>query len=305
MDKITAFEVFSEVAKRKNFTIAADSLNMSRTKVTRYINDLEDWLNCRLFNRSTRSVSLTFAGELHLSKALRILDLTTNLKNISQTTTATPKGKLRISTSTAFGEAHLGTAIAEYLREYPDVEVDLMIHDKNLNLVENRIDVAIRSTNDLDPSLIARPLITAKAIICASPSYLEMNGVPQEPEELKNYNTLICSASKPYDKWTFKKENKTTDVPLKSSLNSNEILVLSRAALAGAGIVRLPCFLAVPLIVEGKLVPILKKWETYEHTIWATYISRDHQPATVRTFIDFMVNYFNEKKRIYSVQCTT
>lgn len=296
MDKITALQVFAEVARWNNFTIAADNLNMSRTKATRYINDLEDWLNCRLFNRSTRNVSLTFAGEQHLSKAQKIIDLTTNLKNSSQTDTDNPKGKLRVSTGTAFGEAHFGQAIAEYLQAYPEVKIELIIDDKCLNLIESRIDIAIRNTNELDPSLIARPLVKAKAIVCASPEYLKKNSTPKHPQELINHNTLRCNALKSNNKWSFTKNNHRLEVPINSSLHSNEILVLSRATLAGAGIAKLPCFLAFPLILEGDLVQLFKEWDCSEQTVWATYISRDHQPATVRTFIDFMVEHFKQKK---------
>ena len=296
MDKLTAMKVFREVATKGSFTLAADELVMSRAKVTRYINELENWLNCRLFNRSTRKVSLTLAGEGHRKEAKKILDLTTNFKNLSSHTTQTPCGKIRVSTSVAFGEAHLAKAVVEFLKCYPDVQIELVIDDQCFDLIENRIDLAIRTFESKEQSLITRPISNAKAILCAAPKYLENYDKIEHPNDILKHKVILCTNFKPVGKWTLKNGDKEVNLDLKAGLISNDILVLSRATVAGGGIARLPCFLARPLIYKGELEQVLPEWSAFDLKIWAVYTCREHQPAAVRRFIDFLVQYFEDLK---------
>ena len=296
MDKLTAMQVFKEVATTQNFSLAAESLNMSRAKVTRYINELEDWLKCRLFYRSTRNVTLTVAGEEHLKEAKIILALTNTFQSLSSNKTQKPCGKIRVSTSVAFGDAHIASLLVDYLKSYPEVEIELIVTDECLNLIESRIDLAIRTSVSADENLIARPLSSSKAILCAAPSYLAQAPQIKSPYDLKNHQLLLCTSFKPYTKWTFSKGTNVINLEVGSNLVSNDILILSRAAVAGGGIVRLPCFLAKPLIREGKLTQVLPEWHIFELNIWAVYICREHQPASIRSLIDFMVDYFEAER---------
>lgn len=296
LDKIEAMKVFSEVAKKRSFTTTADNLNLSKAKVTRYIRELEDWLDCRLLQRTTRKVSLTPAGEESLKQINSIISSCEALKVTVAYENESPKGNLRISTSSAFGEAFLGDIISLYLEEYPQVNIELIIDDKCLNLVEHRFDLALRTSSELNDSLIARPLAKDRTLLCASPTYIKKFGEPTHPNQLEDHKVLLCTTFKQFDKWIFQKGHTSIEAEIESAFHSNNVRVLKRAATTGAGIARLPSFLAAPLIEEGKLCHILTDWQTLEVTLWAVYVSRDYQPASVRTFIDFTVNHFNKIK---------
>lgn len=295
MDKLEAMKVFSEVAKQGSFTTTANNLNISNAKVTRYVRELEEWLDCRLLQRTTRNISLTPAGEEALTEIKSILDSCVSLKKKVNKTNDMPKGEFRLSTNNAVLESGISKLISQYLLIYPEVKISLIIDDNCLNLVENRIDLALRAGSEVDENLIARPLTTQRTIVCASPHYLKEFGTPATPNELKLHKTLLCTAFKPVNKWLFKKNDIEIEVPLSSLFQSNNMLALKSAAIAGSGITRLPAFLAKPLIKEGKLTPLLEDWKTFELTLWAVYVSREHQPATVRSFIDFLVERLKKK----------
>lgn len=295
MDKLEAMKVFSEVAKQGSFTTTANNLGVSNAKVTRYVKELEEWLDCRLLQRTTRNICLTPSGEEALKEIKGILESCKNLKKKVNKMDDTPKGEFRLSTNNAVLESGISKLISQYQLIYPEVKISLIIDDNCLNLVEHGIDLALRAGSEVDENLIARPLRTQRTIVCASPGYLKTFGTPTTPNELKQHKTLLCTAFKPVDKWLFKKNDIEIEVPLSSLFHSNNMLALKSAAIAGSGITRLPAFLAKPLIKEGKLTPLLEDWRTFELTLWAVYVSREHQPATVRSFIDFLVENLKKK----------
>lgn len=297
MDKLEAMKVFSEVAKQGSFTTTANNLSISNAKVTRYVKELEEWLDCRLLQRTTRNISLTPAGEEALTEIKNILDSCNSLKKKVNITDDLPKGTFRLSTNNAILESGISKLISRYLLKYPEVKISLIIDDNCLNLVEHGIDLALRAGSEVDENLIARPLISENTIVCASPCYLKEFGTPSTPNELTKHKTLLCTAFKPVDKWLFKKNDISIEVPLNSLFHSNNMLALKSAAIAGSGITRLPAFLAKPLIKEGKLSPLLKDWKTFELTLWAVYASREHQPSTVRSFIDFLVGNLKKSNK--------
>jgi len=176
------------------------------------------------------------------------------------------------------------------------VEIELIVTEECPNLIESRIELAIRIFASADENLIARQLSISKATLCAAPSYLAQAPQIKSPNDLKNHQLLLCTSFKPYTKWTFSKGTNVINLEVGSNLVSNDILILSRAAVAGGGIVRLPCFLAKPLIREGKLTQVLPEWHIFELNIWAVYICREHQPASIRSLIDFMVDYFEAER---------
>lgn len=296
MDRIEAMKVFSVVASKGSFTAAADTLHISKAKVTRYICELEEWLGCRLIQRSTRSMSLTPAGEESLVKINAIIESSNSLLDSINNSKEIPQGTLRISTNTALGETILSKVITQYIQKYPNVKIDLVIDDKCLNLIDHRIDIAIRASNELDNSLIARPLANEKTVVCASPYYLEKHPIIEHPSVLSNHKTLLCTSFKPYDKWLFQKAGESVEVNLNGAFHSNDMRVLAKATIEGGGIARLPSFLVSKLINQNKLIPLLENWNTFEITLCAVYLCRVHQPITVRTFIDFTVDFFEQAK---------
>ena len=292
MDRLVAMQVFSEVAQRGSFTAAAEHLDMSRVMVTRYVTELERWLDARLLQRSTRRISLTEAGEACLIQCRRMLDLSSDMQESSGQRDLAPRGQLRVTTSMSFGMAHLAAAVADYLAQYPDVSVDMLMVDRAVNLIEDRVDLAIRISGELDPSLVARRIAPCRSVICAAPDYLKCRGSPATPADLADHNCLTYS-NFGKGSWRFQRGDEELSVPVGGNLSANEATVLMQATLAGAGIALQPTYLVGPLIRSGSLVELLPDWKAPELVIWGVYLSRRHVPAALRTLLDFLVQRFS------------
>ena len=294
MDRLTAMQVFSEVAQRGSFTAAADHFGMTRMMVTRYVTDLEQWLGTRLLQRSTRRISLTASGQSCLVRCRQMLELSTDMQEGFDQRDRRPRGALRITTSTSFGIAHLAVAITDYLKKYPDVSVDMLMLDRSVNLIEDRVDLAIRISGELDPSLVARRIAPCRSVVCASPDYIDRHGLPKSPADLARHNCLTYS-NFGKGEWRFASRNEQVSVPVSGNLSANEATVLTQATLAGAGVALQPTYLVGPLIQSGHLVKLLPSWHPPELTIWGVYLTRKHLPASLRTMLDFLVERYGGK----------
>ena len=205
--------VFVTVVDLGSQSAAADHLDLSRPVVSRYLAELEDWVGARLMHRTTRKLSLTAAGLETLPRCRQMLELCGDMQAAVSTPDDAPRGMLRISASTSFGQAQLASAMAEYVKRYPGVSVDLQMLDRTVNLVDERIDLAIRMSNDLDPNLIARRLTVCRSVICASPGYLRDHPTPQRVEELSRHNCLTHSyVGKSL--WHFEQDGEQVSVPV-------------------------------------------------------------------------------------------
>ena len=291
MDRLAAMKVFVEVARCGSFTAAAEHLDMSRVMVTRHVAALESWLQTRLLQRSTRRISLTEAGEVFLTQSRQMLELSADMLERSGERDRAPRGQLRVTSSMSFGMAHLAAAIAEYLALYPEVSVDLLMVDRAVNLIEDRVDLAVRISGELDPNLVARRIAPCRSVVCAAPAYLARCGTPQRPADLARHNCLTYSRVGKSE-WRFRSGADETSVPVGGNLSANEATVLTQAARVGAGIALQPTYLAGPLIRSGELVRLLPDWQPPDLTIWGVYLSRQHVPATLRTLLDFLVQRF-------------
>ncbi|MDR3412015.1 MAG: LysR family transcriptional regulator [Formivibrio sp.] len=290
MDRITAMRVFVEVVDTGSQTAAADKLDMSRAMVTRYLAELEQWLGERLLHRTTRRLSLTDAGQDCLLRCRQVLEQVGDLENSAGLRSAEPKGLIRITAVMSFGQLYLAPAIAAYVARYPQVQVDMQLLDRTVNLVEERIDLAIRISNDLDPSLVARRLAPCKSVICATPAYLEKNGTPQVLEDLAHHNCLTY-AHFSKSQWRFVRDGRQESVQVSGNISANEASTLRAVALAGAGISMQPTYLAAPLLRSGALVAVLPQWQPLEMSIYGVYASRRYIPPTLRTLLDFLVEW--------------
>jgi DNA-binding transcriptional LysR family regulator len=193
MDRLNAMRVFVNVVDAGSLSAAADKLDMSRPVVTRYVAELEQWTGARLLHRTTRRLSLTAAGEELLPRCRQVLELALDMQAAVRHPAEAPSGQLRITASTSFAQAQLADAVADYVRLYPGVAVDLVLLDRAVNLVDERIDLAIRVAAEIDPNLIARRLTDCRSVVCASPAYLKEHGQPLRVEELAQRNCLTHS----------------------------------------------------------------------------------------------------------------
>lgn len=287
MDRLKAMQVFVEVADRGSLSAAAVHLDMSRAMVSRYLAEMEQWVGVRLLHRTTRRLSLTPAGAETLPRCRQMLDIVGDLHSAVATPEDTPRGLLRITTSMSFGARHLAPAVTDYVKRHPGTSVDLMLVERAVNLVEERVDLAVRITNDLDPNLIARKLAVCRSVVCASPEYLAREGVPARIEDLSLRNCLTHSY---FGKslWRFERDGEPVDVPVGGNISANEVSVLSSAAVEGAGIAMLPTYYAAEYIASGKLQVILRECKPQELGIYGVYASRRQMPLILRSMLDYL-----------------
>ncbi len=292
MDRLTALQIFAEVAACGSFTAAADRLDMTRPMVTRYVSELEQWLGSRLLQRTTRRVTLTDAGEQCLRRGEQMIALMQDVEAETATRGGELRGQLRITSSSSFGTSHLASAIVDFLAEHALLKIDLKISETAVNLVEERVDLAIRISAEPDPLLIARPLAQCDSVLVASPAYLVQHGTPQSPQDLTQH---VCLSHANFGKsvWRFVRDHETVQVSVASRYSANDATVLLHASLAGGGIALLPTYLVNEYLATGSLQAVLADWLPPAMTIYALYPSRRHLSPAVRALLDFLVDRFS------------
>ena len=285
--------VFVEVASAGSFSAAADKLDMSRTMVTRYVGALEQWLGSRLLQRTTRSVTLTDAGEHCLRRSQQMLALMEDVEEETRSPDGALRGQLRITCSMSFAYAQMAAAVVDFLQLHPQLKIDLNASDGALNLVEARIDLAIRISAEPDPALIGRVLAPCTSVLVASPAYLANQGVPRSPADLAGHRCLTY-ANFGKSAWLLSRGAEQVQVKVSSHFSANEATALLRAALAGGGMALQPTYLANPHLADGSLQRVLPDWTLPPLSIYALYTSRRHLSPAVRALLDFLVERFAE-----------
>lgn len=291
MDRLAAMRVFVEVAAAGSFSAAADKLDMSRAMVTRYVGALEQWLGARLLQRTTRSVTLTDAGEHCLRRSQQMLALMEDVQDETSSQDGALRGQLRITCSMSFAYAQMAAAVVDFLTLHPQLKIDLNASEGALNLVEARIDLAIRISAEPDPALIGRVLAPCTSVLVASPAYLASHGVPQSPADLAAHRCLTY-ANFGKSAWMLSRGAQKVQVGVSSHFSANEATALLRAALAGGGLALQPTYLANPHLADGSLHRVLADWTLPDMAIHALYTSRRHLSPAVRSFLDFLVDRF-------------
>lgn len=290
MDKLTEMTVFSEVARQGSFSAAAAKLRLSPSAVSKLITRMEARLGSRLLNRTTRKLSLTEGGQLFLNRCLAILEQVDDAEELLTGYYREPKGKLRVTSSPGFAKHQLLPLIPDFLAQYPAVEIDLQLTGQTIDLISGEIDLAIRLGNLNDSSHVARKLGESRRIICASPAYLANNGIPQTPDELEAHNCLTTSTSTPFNQWRFHTKKGEKTLSISGNFSSDTVDSLHDLALRGAGIVRLAKFMVGQDIKQGLLIPLLEDYNRELQPVHAVYAHRDHLPAKVSTFINFLLS---------------
>ena len=291
MDRLTAMQVFVEVATSGSFSATADKLDMSRAMVTRYVGEMERWLAARLLQRTTRSMTLTDAGENCLRRCQQMLALMEDVEEESSGHDGQLRGQLRITCSVSLCYAQLAAAIVDFLRSHPQLKIDLNASEGALNLIEARIDLAIRISAAPDPTLIGRILAPCSSVLVASPAYLARYGNPQIPHDLSAHR-CVSYANFGKSIWRLNRGEETVQVSVGSYFSANEATALLQACLAGGGIALQPTYLANPHLRAGRLQQVLPEWRLPDMSIYALYPSRKHLSPAVRALLDFLVEWF-------------
>ncbi|MGE0358039.1 MAG: LysR family transcriptional regulator [Burkholderiales bacterium] len=296
MDPLSDIAVFVRVVERSSFTRAAEDLELSKAVVSKYLTRLEERLGARLLNRSTRRLSLTEAGSVLFERSRLAIERIEEAQSEVARFQSAPRGRLAVSAPMAFGVLHLGRLLPDFLRAQPGVSLDMRLDDRFVNLVAEGFDMAIRIGALTDSTLVARKLAPCRQVVCASPAYVQARGAPREPADLAAHNCFVYSYAPQGNAWRFSgREGREATVAVTGNLRLNNGLLERDAALAGAGIARLPTFYVGPLIREGRLVALLPGWKPPELGIYAVYPQRQHVPPKVRAFVDFLVGRFGPK----------
>jgi DNA-binding transcriptional LysR family regulator len=286
-------EVFVHTARLQSFSAAGRLLRMSPSAVSKLVTRLEERLKTRLVVRTTRSLQLTPEGEVYLERAQRILD---DIKEAEQVVStggeATPRGRLRVSVSVAFGARYIVPLVPEFLARYPLVQLDLSLTDGIIDIVEERADVAIRSGDLRDTSLKARKLMDSRRVIVAAPAYLERVGTPETPGDLDRHNCMTFNFRRTWEEWPFRDPatGQTFSKVVNGNIEVNNGPTARNLCIAGVGLARVGAFHVQPDIDAGVLVPVLEPFNTgdVEH-IHAVYPGHPHLASRIRALIDFLV----------------
>lgn len=297
MDRLTAMEIFVKVVNEGSFSAAARAMNMSKSAVSKYVSELEDRLGARLLNRTTRRLSVTDVGRVYFERCQQILSDVSETETAISAETRRVSGQLRVAAPVTFSVKHLGQPLSEFLARFPDVEIELNLNDRRVDIVEEGFDVAVRIARQLtDSSLIAAKLTTSRSVTCASPIYLEKNGTPKTPYDLGDHNCLRYSNIGPVQEWNFIGQDKDPiSIRISGTIIANNGEVLREAAIDGQGIITGPSFITGDAIREGRLVPILQDYQYTDFGIFAVYPHNRHLSAKVRCFVDFLKSYWGSK----------
>ncbi len=296
MENLADIAVFVRVVERGSFTTAADDLGLSRAVVSKYISRLEERLGARLLHRTTRRLALTEAGATLFESSRGAIERIEEAEAAVARFQAAPRGRLRVSAPMSFGILHLGPAIAEFSREYPEIALDVHLDDRYVNLVAEGIDVAVRIGALTDSTLVARKIAMTRALACASPAYLGEHGAPAAPEDLAGHDCLIYSYLANANVWRFTARNgREIPVAVTGKLRINNGIVLAEAAIAGRGILVTPSFYVAPMLRDGRLQRLLADYRLPELGIYAVYPQKEHVPPKVRVFIDYLAARFGRK----------
>ena len=292
MGEFAAIPVFVAVVEKGSFSAASRTLGVSKSAVSKRINQLENHLGVLLLHRTTRKLSLTEAGERYYEHAAQALSAAGKAEDAVTELQGEPQGKLKISSPMSFGRLHVAPLIPKFMQRYPKLQIDLVMDDRNIDLVAGGIDVAIRSGDMPDSTLIARKLAPLRQVLCASPTYIDRYGMPVTPSELRERNCILFSYSGDANEWTLNIGDKSEAVLVSGSYRVNNSEALLEALREGVGIGRLPTFVAGPDLKAGNLVRILESYHIPDHTFYAVFPERQYLPAKVRAFLDFTIEYF-------------
>lgn len=278
---------FLEVARRQSFSAAAKALGLTSSSVSKQIARLEERLRVQLLLRTTRRVSLTEAGHVFAERAGRILADVEEAERAVADLDGTPRGMLRVSAPTVIGQLRVAPAVLACRAKYPELRIELDLNDRLIDLVAERIDVAVRVVAEISPaSLVARRLADDVRVLCASPRYLRRRGTPRRLEDLADHDCLTLN-QEPVARWTLIGPEGERVIPVSGPLRSSDTVTLREAAVAGLGIANLPDYVVHEQIADGTLRRVLPEYGQSKRAIYAVHATPAR--AAVRAFVETLV----------------
>jgi LysR family transcriptional regulator for bpeEF and oprC len=299
MDQLVCIRSFARVAELHSFTRAADALGVSRAVVSTQVADLERHLRCQLFHRTTRRVGLTSDGAEYLTRCQRILAELEAADEAVRRTRLTVQGRLRVDVPAVFGRALLIPALPRFTARYPDLQLEVQLNDRVIDLIAEEVDLVVRVGPVKEPHLIARRIVSTRLITCAAPAYLREHGAPAEPDELRRHKLighLATASHRPY-KWLFQRGavRRQLQLPFNVAFNAAEAQIL--AAVRGAGIVQSMDLLVAEALAAGKLEVVLSEWSAPGAPISVVCRSALRNSPKIRVFADFAAELLRQYRQ--------
>ncbi len=292
MDQIETMRAFIAVAQEGSFTGAARRLHKSTKLISNHVAALETRLSTRLFQRTTRRVTLTDVGSAYLQRCRPLLEQFDELQDLVQDRQAALSGPIRMTAPTGFGSTHLVRALIPFQGDHPAIEIDLHLSDSRVAVTEEGFDLAVRIGILRDSTLRVRRLSDMPVVICAAPSYLKAHGRPDHPRALASHNCLIDGNRPDSGSWRFRDGDREETVRVSGSFRANAPRALSQLAIGGAGIALCPYYAVEAALADGRLVELFKDRRTTEYGLYALYPPNRHLTARMRALIDHLAAYF-------------
>lgn len=288
MDKFLEMKTFAAVVDGGSFVQAADALGMSKPAVSRHVAELEQRLGVRLLQRTTRKLSLTEEGRLFYGRCKTVLaDVEVAEEEITAKSIAV-KGLIKVNVPVSFGLLALAPLWPDFMTQYPDVELDITLADRIVDLVEEGYDLAVRIARLPNSSLVSRKLASTRMVLCASPGYLKQHGKPKHPCELTEHAVLSYSLLATGDQWDFEGPEGKVSVTVKPVMRTNSGDTCIAAARKGKGVILQPSFMVNADLLSGALVELMPTYRSIEFGIFAVYPTRQYVAPKVRALIDFL-----------------
>ena len=296
MNRISDLEFFIQLVKQGSLAALARDVGVTLPAVTSRLAQIEKRLGVRLLNRTTRRISVTHEGEVYLATGARLL---TELQELEQTVSSSrgvPKGVLRVNATFGFGRRHITPAIAAFVQRYPEVEVQLELTDRSINLADKAFDIGIWFGTVPDSRMVARKIIANKRLLCAAPAYLAKAGTPTVPRDLQTHQCIVLRESDAaYGTWHFTRGSKQETIKVRGNLSTNDGEAGVLWALAGFGILMRSQWDITGYLKQGQLLTVLPEWSLPGADIFAVYPERAHLSAKVSVFIDFLIAWFGKE----------
>ncbi|OJT98943.1 LysR family transcriptional regulator [Metarhizobium album] len=296
MDTLTRIRAFIDVVEAEGFSAAARKMGRSKALLSKYVRELEDELGALLLNRTTRQFSLTEAGHTYYRTASDILKEIDNLADLVRENNADLKGRLRISAPRTYMDDDIGHSLIDFAKAHPDLSLEILSEDRFVDLIEEGFDVAIRITKLEDSGMIARKLADFRIYVCATPEFIEKHGPLNHPNDLSGVPFIIDTNTRSHNNIRFvERDGSAFSVPVTGPIEVNSPLATLRAARAGLGVAAVPDFVARAVIDSGEMVSLFDEYLPADRGIYAVYPHRRYLPAKVRTFVDFLSNWFRKR----------
>lgn len=297
METFSDIQLFSLIVKLGNMAAAAQELGVTPPVVTRRLANLEKRLGVRLMNRTTRKISLTPEGEVYLMEGVRILEEMTALEDRLGGGSKQPQGTVRVAATLGFGRNYIAPALSKFIDEHPQIEVQLHLSDKSVNLVDQGFDLMVRFGELSDSRLTARLLANNRRMLCASPTYLRSKGIPTHPRDLGKHNCIfIREGDETFGTWHLRNGTETESIKVRANLSTNDGTSALGWALDGQGILVRSQWEIAKSLREKKLIPVLPEWELPSADVYLVFQVTKQMPAKIRVLVDFLIKQFDSHR---------